>query len=71
MNLEQWTALQPRILDAQRLALTFGELGQMKIARLLLQAATMASRIKPTKPADSQAPASESSEKKPAKGKGA
>ena len=47
MNMEQWTALQPRILDAQRLALVFGELGEMKVARKLLEAATMASRLKP------------------------
>lgn len=64
MTLEQWTALQPRILDAQRLALRFGELGEMKVARKLLEAATMASRIKPAKDAASEPP-------KAAKGKGA
>lgn len=63
MNMEQWTALQPRILDAQRLALVFGELGEMKVARKLLEAATMASRLKSTVPAVESKPA--------AKGKGA
>jgi hypothetical protein len=50
ITLEQHTKLQPRIVEVQRLALEFAELGEMKVSRLLLQAGMTAARIKPTKP---------------------
>lgn len=46
MNLEQWNSLQPRIVDVQRLALVFAELGESKASRLLMQAGMTAMRIK-------------------------
>jgi len=51
MTLDQWNALQPRIVDVQRLALLFAELGESKVSYLLMQAATRAARIKPVKEA--------------------
>lgn len=64
MNLEQHAALQPRIVEVQRLALVFAELGQSKVSYLLMQAGMTAARIKPTKPVEAPT-------EKPAKGKGA
>lgn len=56
MNLEQYKALQPRILDAQRLALELVELGYSGVGVALGVAAMKALKIKPTK----AVPASES-----------
>lgn len=50
ISLEQHTKLQPRIVEVQRLALEFAELGESKVSQQLLQAAVRASRIKPTQP---------------------
>lgn len=47
MNLEQWNRLQPRVVEVQRLALEFAELGETKVSYLLLQAGMRAARIKP------------------------
>lgn len=66
ITLEQHTKLQPRIIEVQRLALEFAELGEMKVSRLLLQAGMTAARLKPTKPEAVQAEAT-----KATKGKGA
>lgn len=52
MNLDQHAALQPRIVETQRLALHLSELGESKASRLLVQATLMMQRIKPTKPAE-------------------
>lgn len=49
MNLEQYKALQPRILDAQRLALELVELGFAAQGVKLGTAAFAALKIKPTK----------------------
>lgn len=49
MNLEQYKALQPRILDAQRLALELVELGYSGVGVALGVAAMKALKIKPTK----------------------
>lgn len=50
ITIEQHTKLQPRIVEVQRLALEFAELGESKVSQQLLQAAVRASRIKPTQP---------------------
>lgn len=49
LTLQQHAELQPRILDMQRLALSFAEIGESKISSLLMQATVRAQRIKPTK----------------------
>lgn len=49
MNLEQYKALQPRILDAQRLALELVELGFSGVGIPLGVVAMKALKIKPTK----------------------
>ena len=54
MNLEQYKALQPRILDAQRLALELVELGYSNVGVALGVAAMKALKIKPTKAASVQ-----------------
>lgn len=64
ITIEQHTKLQPRIVEVQRLALEFAELGEMKVSRLLLQAGMTAARLKPTKPEATTPPKAE-------KGKGA
>ncbi|MEL1264414.1 hypothetical protein [Pseudoxanthomonas putridarboris] len=64
MNLQQWKELQPRIVDVQRLALVFAELGESKVSYLLMQAGIRASRIKPAAEQGTEQPA-------PKKGKGA
>jgi hypothetical protein len=64
MNLEQHARLQPRIVEVQRLALEFVELGESKVSYLLMQAGIRASRIKPSKPAAEATPETK-------KGKGA
>lgn len=64
ITIEQHAKLQPRIVEVQRLALEFAELGESKVSQQLLQAAVRASRIKPAQLA-SAAPA------KAEKGKGA
>lgn len=51
MNLEQYKALQPRILDAQRLALELVELGFSGVGIPLGVAAMKALKIKPMKAA--------------------
>lgn len=51
MNLEQYKALQPRILDAQRLALELVELGFSGVGIPLGVAAMKALKIKPAKAA--------------------
>ena len=48
MNLEQYNAVQPRIVEVQRLALLLAELGEMRISRLLMEAGVRASKLKPT-----------------------
>lgn len=48
ITLEQHAALQPRIVEVQRLALVFAELGESKVSYLLMQAGIRATRIKPT-----------------------
>lgn len=53
MNLEQYKALQPRILDVQRLALELVELGYSNVGVALGVAAMKALKIKPTKVAAS------------------
>ena len=57
LTLEQYTAIQPRILETQRLALFFAECGETKVARDLLAAATKASRLRPTKETPAEVPA--------------
>ena len=54
LTLEQYNALQPRVLEVQRLALYFAELGEQRVSRDLLAAATRASKIRPTKAAADQ-----------------
>lgn len=49
MNLDQYKALQPRILDAQRLALELVELGFSGVGIPLGVAAMKALKIKPAK----------------------
>lgn len=49
MNIEQHAAMQPAIVEIQRMALLFSELGQSKVSFLLMQAGIAAARIKPTK----------------------
>ena len=49
LTLQQHAELQPRILDMQRLTLSFAEIGESKISSLLMQATVRAQRIKPTK----------------------
>lgn len=56
MNLEQWKRLQPRVVEVQRLALEFAELGESKVSQQLLQAAVRASRIKPQEEQGTEAP---------------
>ena len=53
MNLEQYKAMQPRILNAQRLALELVELGYSNVGVALGVAAMKALKIKPTKAAAS------------------
>lgn len=62
LTLEQHASLQPRIVEVQRLALVFAELGESKVSYLLMQAGIRAARIKPTATAAPE---------KAAKGKGA
>jgi len=49
MTLAQWTALQPRIIEQQRLALHLAELGEMAASKVALQTVVRMQRIKPTK----------------------
>ncbi len=49
MNLEQHVAIQSRILELQRAALQFAELGESKVSRLILAACFAAQKIKPAK----------------------
>lgn len=49
LTLDQFNELQPHVLTVQRLALRFVELGETKVAKDLLAAATKASRLRPTK----------------------
>lgn len=65
MNLEQHTALQPRIVEIQRLALHLAELGESKASRLLVQSTVVLQRIKPAKLVE------QGSVEGPKKGKGA
>ncbi|MDR2872062.1 MAG: hypothetical protein LBV45_06000 [Xanthomonadaceae bacterium] len=69
MNLEQWKAMQPRIVSIQREALAMSEVGESKVSRLLMTAALAMQRIKPAK-VDVVSSAEKPSEK-PVKGKGA
>lgn len=69
MNIDQHAAIQPRIVDLQRAALEFAELGESKVSRLILAACFAAQKIKPVKvvPVDPAADAAAASKK----GKGA
>lgn len=49
MTLDQWKALQLRILDTQRLAVFLAEQGEFKSAADLNKAVVRMQRIKPTK----------------------
>lgn len=51
LTLEQHQNLQPAILAVQRLALQFAELGEIRVAKDPLAAATKASRLRPAKEA--------------------
>ncbi|WP_394687118.1 hypothetical protein [uncultured Xanthomonas sp.] len=51
MNIDQYNRLQPRIVDLQRAALEFAELGLTKVSRHILAAVFTAQKIKPTKAA--------------------
>ena len=48
MNLDQYNAVQPGIVEVQRLALLFAEFGEMRISRLLMEAGMRAAKLKPT-----------------------
>ncbi|WP_295945276.1 hypothetical protein [uncultured Xanthomonas sp.] len=74
MDIKQHAAIQPLVMDLQRSALTFAELGESKVSRLILAAAFAAQKIKPTKPVQpaGDQPAGDAPVAKPAtKGKGA
>lgn len=49
MTHQQWTALQPRIVELQRLALHLAELGERAASMAALQTVMRIQRIKPTK----------------------
>ncbi|QSQ54077.1 hypothetical protein ISN36_07810 [Xanthomonas translucens pv. undulosa] len=68
MNIEQHVAIQPRIVELQRAALEFAELGESKVSRLILAACFAAQKLKPVKVVAVD-PAADAS--KPAKGNGA
>lgn len=65
MNIDQHAALQPRIVETQRLALHLAELGESKASRLLVQATVVMQRLRPAKPAEEQGTTA------PKKGRGA
>lgn len=65
MDLEQWKALQPRVVEVQRLALVFFELGHSDVSRLLMAAGMKAAKIKPTSRAGDPAAPAKSARSKP------
>lgn len=69
LTLDQYNELQPHVLTVQRLALRFAELGETKVAKDLLAAATKASRLRPTK--EASAPAQPAPAASTSKGKAA
>ncbi|WP_307753735.1 hypothetical protein [Xanthomonas albilineans] len=72
MNLDQHKAIQPRIVELQRAALEFAEIGESKVSRLILAACFAAQKLKPAKPASGdQLPLEPNPVVKLAKGKGA
>ena len=70
MNIEQHAAIQSRIVELQRAALQFAELGESKVSRLILAACFAAQKIKPAKVTPVE-PAADAGTAAPKKGKGA
>ncbi|MCW0399821.1 hypothetical protein NB688_002840 [Xanthomonas sacchari] len=71
MNIDQYNRLQPRIVDLQRAALEFAELGLSKVSRHILAAVVTAQKIKPTKPASADSSADAAPAPSPKRVKGA
>ncbi|KAB7768907.1 hypothetical protein [Xanthomonas sp. LMG 12461] len=71
MDIKQHAAIQPLVMDLQRSALAFAELGESKVSRLILAAAFAAHKIKPTKPVPPSGQPVSEAPKPVAKGKGA